>query len=93
MSSILEIGTHIEDTMIYQKVNSHTSWDLQNPYNLRLNQKHALLAGSKKKKNNNFQHYNILSAYEVKSEASTSSSNLSLVFYHMGRFRKTLVKK
>jgi hypothetical protein len=43
-----------------------------------------------KKKNNNFQHYNILSAYEVKGEASTS---ISLVFYHIGRSKKILVKK
>jgi hypothetical protein len=29
--------------------------------------------GKLKKKNNNFQHYNILSAYEVKDGTSTSS--------------------
>jgi hypothetical protein len=28
------------------------------------------------------QHYNILSAYEVKDETSTSSTYVSLVFYH-----------
>jgi hypothetical protein len=47
----------------------------------------------KKKKNNNFQGYNILSAYEVKDETSTSSTYVSLVFYHTVRSRKILVKK
>jgi hypothetical protein len=39
----------------------------------------------KKKKNNNYQHYNILSAYEVKDETSTSSAYVSLLFYHTVR--------
>jgi hypothetical protein len=47
----------------------------------------------KKKENNNFQHYNILSAYEVKDESSTSRTYVSLVFYHTVRSRKILVKK
>jgi hypothetical protein len=47
----------------------------------------------KKNENNNFQHYNILSAYEVKDETSTSRTYISLVFYHTVRFRKILVKK
>jgi hypothetical protein len=34
---IIEIGTHSEDTMMYQKVNSHTLWNLQFPYNPKLN--------------------------------------------------------
>jgi hypothetical protein len=41
----------------------------------------------KKKENNNFQHYNILSAYEVKYETSTSITYVSLVFYHTVQFR------
>jgi hypothetical protein len=47
----------------------------------------------KKKKNNNYQHYNILSAYEVKNETSTNGTYVSLVFYHTVRSRKILVKK
>jgi hypothetical protein len=47
----------------------------------------------KKKENNNFQHYNILSAYEVKDETTTSSTYVSLVSYHMDRSKKILVKK
>jgi hypothetical protein len=47
----------------------------------------------KKNKNNNFQHYNILSAYEVKDETSTNRIYVSLVFYHIIRSRKILVKK
>ena len=46
-----------------------------------------------KNKNNNFQHYNILSAYEVKDETSTSSTYISLEFYYTIRSRKVLVKK
>jgi hypothetical protein len=47
----------------------------------------------KKNENSNFQHYNILSAYEVKDETSTSRTYVSLVFYHTVRSRKILVKK
>jgi hypothetical protein len=47
----------------------------------------------KKKKNNDYQHYNILSAYEVKDETSTNSTYVSLVFYRTVRSRKMLVKK
>jgi hypothetical protein len=58
-----------------------------------MNQKHALWASSKKKENNNYQHYNILSAYEVKDKTSTSSTYVSLVFYRTVRSRKIFVKK
>jgi hypothetical protein len=34
-----------------------------------------------KKNDSNFQHFNVLSAYEVKNETSTSSTYVSLVFY------------
>jgi hypothetical protein len=52
-----------------------------NLYNPRLNQKLALWAISKER-NNNFQHYNVLSANEVKDETSTTSIlYVSLVFY------------
>jgi hypothetical protein len=47
----------------------------------------------KKKENNNYQHYNILSAYEIKDETSTNSTYVSLVFYRTVRSRKILVKK
>jgi hypothetical protein len=47
----------------------------------------------KKNENGNFQLYNILSAYEVKDETSTSSAYVSPVFYHMVRSNKILVKK
>jgi hypothetical protein len=47
----------------------------------------------KKTENNNFQHYNILSAYEVKDETSTGRTCVSLVFYHTIRSKKILVKK
>jgi transposase len=79
--------------MLNNNFNSLTPWDSQNPYNPRLNQKQALWANLKKKENNNFQYYNILSAYEVKDETSTSSTYVSLVFYHIVRSRKILVKK
>jgi hypothetical protein len=49
--------------------------------------------GNLKKKNNNFQHYNILSAYEVKDETSTNSTYVNLVFYSTVRSRKILVTK
>jgi hypothetical protein len=48
--------------------------------------------GQAPKKNNNFQHYNILSAYEVKDEISTSSSYASLLFYCTVRSKKYLSK-
>jgi hypothetical protein len=48
---------------------------------------------AQKKRKHNYQHYNILSAYEVKDETSTSSTYVSLVFYRMVRFRKILVNK
>jgi hypothetical protein len=47
----------------------------------------------KKKENNKYQHYNILSTYEVKDGTSTSSTYVSLVFYGAVRSRKILVKK
>jgi hypothetical protein len=43
--------------------------------------------------NSNFQHYNILNAYEVKDETSTNRTYVSLVFYHTIRSRKIFVKK
>jgi hypothetical protein len=46
-----------------------------------------------KNKNNNFQHYNILSTYEVKDETFTNRTYVSLVFYATVRSRKILVKK
>jgi hypothetical protein len=88
----LKIGTCSLYIMLNNNFNSLTPCDSQNPYNLRLNQKQALWASSKKKKNN-YQHYNILSAYEVKDKTSTSSTYVSLVFYRMVRFSKILVKK
>jgi hypothetical protein len=45
-----------------------------------------------KKENSNYQHYNILSAYEVKDETSINSTYVSLVFYRTVRSRKILVK-
>jgi hypothetical protein len=60
--------------MLNNNFNFHSPWDSQNPYNLRLNKKQALWASSKKKKI----HYNILSAYEVKDETSTSITYVSL---------------
>jgi hypothetical protein len=79
--------------MLINNVNSLTLWDSHNPYIPRLNKKQALWASSKKKENDNFQHYNILSAYEVKDETSTSSTYISLVFYRTVRSSKILVKK
>jgi hypothetical protein len=52
-----------------------------------------LFGQAQKKENNNFQHYNILCAYEVKDETSISSTYVSLVFYCTVRSRKILVKK
>jgi hypothetical protein len=46
----LKIGTCSLYIMLNNNFNFHTPWDSQNPYNLRLNQKQALLAGSKKTK-------------------------------------------
>jgi hypothetical protein len=79
--------------MLNNSSNSLTLWASQNPYIPRLNKKQALWATKKKKKNGNFQHYNILSAYELKDETSTSSTYVSLVFYCMVRSTKILVKK
>jgi hypothetical protein len=47
----------------------------------------------RKNKNNNFQPYNILRAYEVKDETFTSRTYVSLIFYHTVRSKKILVKK
>jgi hypothetical protein len=81
--------------MLNNNFNSLTPWNSQNPYNPRLNKKQALWAMGKlqKKENGNFQHYNILSAYEEKDETSTSSTYVSLLFYCMVRFSRILVKK
>jgi hypothetical protein len=46
----------------------------------------------KKKKNSNYQHYNILSAYEVKDETSISSTYVSFVFYCMLYLEKYISK-
>jgi hypothetical protein len=89
----VKIGTCSLNIMLNNNFNSLTTWDSQNPYNPRLNQKQVLWASSKKRKNSNYQHYNILSAYEVKDETSTSSTYVSLVFYCTVKFRKILVKK
>jgi hypothetical protein len=51
-----------------------------------------LFGQAQKKENDNYQHYNILSAYEVKDETSTNSSYVSLVFYCTIRSRKYLSK-
>ena len=51
------------------------------------------LQGFKMNQNRNFQHYNIIVAYEVKDEISTTKTYISLIFYHMVRSRKLLVKK
>jgi hypothetical protein len=53
----------------------------------------GLVLMSQKKENSNYQHYNILSAYEVKNETFTSSTYVSLVFYSTVKSRKVLVKK
>jgi hypothetical protein len=44
------------------------------------------------KENSYYQHYNILTAYEVKDETCNNSTYVSLVFYHIVRSRKLLVK-
>jgi hypothetical protein len=46
----------------------------------------------KKKENNNYQHYNILSTYEVKDETSTNSTYVNLVFYSRVRSRILVIK-
>jgi hypothetical protein len=60
---------------------------------LKVESKIGFLGRLKKKEYNNFQNYNILSAYEVKDETSTSRTYVSLVFYHTVISRKILVKK
>jgi hypothetical protein len=86
----LKIGTCSLNIMLNNNFNSLTPWNSQNPYNPRLNR---LFGQAQKKENTNYQHYNILSAYEVKDETSTSCIYVSLVFYHTVRSRKILVKK
>jgi hypothetical protein len=83
----LKVGTCSLNIMLNNNFNLHTPWDLQSPYNPRL----GSLGKPREKKNNNFQHYTILSAYEVKDETSTSSTYVSFVFYRTVRFRKILV--
>jgi hypothetical protein len=46
----LKIGTCSLNIMLNNNFNSLTSWNTQNPYNPRLNQKQVLWASSKKKK-------------------------------------------
>jgi hypothetical protein len=50
----LKIGTCSLYIMLNNNFNLHTPWDSQDPYNLRLNQKQALLTGSKKTKTTMF---------------------------------------
>jgi hypothetical protein len=50
----LKIGTYSLNIMLNNNFNSLTLWDLQNPYNPRLNQKHALRVSSNKKKTTTF---------------------------------------
>ena len=52
-----------------------------------------LFGQAQKKENSNYQHYNILIAYEGKDETSTGSTYVSLIFYCIVRSRKILVKK
>jgi hypothetical protein len=52
-----------------------------------------MLFDQAQKKNSNYQHYYILSAYEVKDETSTSSTYVSLVFYRMVRSKKNTYQK
>jgi hypothetical protein len=87
----LKFGTCSLNIMLNNNFNSLTPWDSQNPYNPRLNKKQAFWT-SPKKKNNYYQHYNILTDYEVKDETSTNSTYVSLVFYCLVRSRKILVK-
>jgi hypothetical protein len=89
----LKINICSLNIMLNNNFNFHTLWDSWSPYNPRLNPKQVLWASSKKIKIRNFQHYNILSAYEVKDETFTNSTYVSLVFYCMVRSRKILVKK
>jgi hypothetical protein len=89
----LKIGTCSLYIMLNNNFNFHTLWDSQNPYNLRLESETSSLGRLKKNENNNFQHYNILSAYEVKDETSINRTYVSLVFYHIVRSKKILVKK
>jgi hypothetical protein len=70
--------------MLNNNFNFHTPWNSQNPYNS---------GQAQKEEYNNFQHYNILSAYEVKDETFSDSIFVSLVFYHMVRSKKTLLGK
>jgi hypothetical protein len=61
----LKIGTCSLNIMLNNNFNLHTPWDSQNPCNPRLNQKETGSLGKLKQKDyNNFQYYNILSAYE-----------------------------
>jgi hypothetical protein len=78
--------------MLNNNFNSLTLWDSQNPYIPKLNKKTGSLGKVKKKEIGNFQHYNILSDYEVKDETSTSSTYVSLIFYCVVRSSKILVK-
>jgi hypothetical protein len=89
----LKIGTCSLYIMLNNNFNFHTLWNSQNPYNLRLNQETVCLDRLKKNKNYFFQHYNILSAYEVKDKTSTNRTYVSLVFYHTIRSKKIHVKK
>jgi hypothetical protein len=89
----LKIGTCSLNIMLNNNFNSLTPWDSQNPYNPRLNKTHVLWASSRRRKNNNYQPYKILSAYKVKDETSTSNTYVCLVFNRTVRSRKILVKK
>jgi hypothetical protein len=93
----LKIGTCSFNIMLNNNFNSLTPWDSQDPYNPRLKLHVPIWASSlgklKKKENSNYQHYNIISAYETKDETSTSSTYASLVFYRTVRSKKILVKK
>jgi hypothetical protein len=88
----LKIGTCSLNIMLNNNFIVHIPWDSQNPSNPRLNKKQALWASSKKE-NNNFQCYNILSAYEVKDDTSTNITYVSLLFYYKVRSKNILVKK
>jgi hypothetical protein len=84
---------HIASTSFCTTISTHSSHGIHKILIIQGWIRNRLFGQAQKKKNSNYQHYNILSAYELKDETSTSSTYVSLEFYCMDRSRKILVKK
>jgi hypothetical protein len=84
---------HVASTTCLTTISTSTPCGIHRILKSKAESQGSSLERLKINENNNFQHYNILSAYEIKDETSMSRTYVSLVFNYMVRSRKILVKK